>query len=410
MTPPDGPGLLLVEADDELLRVAPPFMRRVGSIHVCRDIPSALGFLDQNHVHVLIIANRMLEQRAKEMLELLRRRQPCAQVMVLCEQAAMEVKTSVLAEGIGDVLVKPFDIAQLPLRITRLLDLMREQQRRVALERELNARIQHHDRIALLGTLAATVAHDVANPLSVIVTNAGLSAEVLDKSLAMNGKDRELLHEAAIETLQSANTINSYLSHVLRFSRVETAESWDDDLSETLRMSLLFVRSRARNTATIVHAPPFRAVPRISHHPASLAQAIVNALTNAIDAAGPRGNVWLFVKESASDVQIFVRNEGPQLSEQEIHRLGEAFFTTKVNGTGLGTAVMQQVMNEHGGSVDWRNLEYAPIDAESKGSKNVDSNSTKPGRTRRERSGVEVCMRVPKHPSSIPPEKRFLSR
>lgn len=377
------PQLLLVERDEEVQLVAPPFMSRVGDVHVCTTVQAAEGVLHNVDVSVLVIANSLLDDAGLDVLRTVRHRRPCAQVMVLCDQNTTDISAKVLAEGIGDVLVKPFDVVALPKRIERLLEVMLELQRRVVMQRELEARMRHHDRVALLGTVVATVAHEVANPLSVVVTNAGLMADILDRHNPLDEQDRGLVRISLAETLQAAVVIKEYLSRVLRFSREDTRGRWEDDLSETLRMALVFVRGRAQTTGARLHVQPLDALPRVSHHAVAFAQAIVNALTNAMDAAGAYGNVWLTVEESDSDVTVVVRDDGAGLSESDLDRLCEAFFTTKQNGTGLGTSVIRQVMYEHGGTAVWSN--------------------------RDDGHGVIVRLRLPRRPSSIPPAERFVS-
>ncbi len=352
------PRLLLLESDPEVGFVVPPFMRRVGDVTIATTVADGLEFLRTTTVHILVLSSFHAQEGGEQILHALREREPFAQVMVLCERHTTEVPTALLAQGVGEVLVKPFDVAGLPSRLEKLLEVMDEQRRRARLQQERDTLMRHGDRMALLGTLVATVAHEVANPLSVIVTNAGLVSEMLKEGGPM---DRSLLLAATRDTLASSAVIKDYLSRILHFSRREQS-AWDTDLGDTLKTALLFVRSRLRDKRVLIHFDDTSPVPSVPHHATAFAQAVVNALSNAIDAAPPLGNVWLRVEESREDVTVVVADDGPGLQDGQGRCLFDPFFTTKEAGTGLGTAVMRQVMLEHGGTVEWKNLEVRGVE------------------------------------------------
>lgn len=367
-----------------MVRVFPLFMGRVGEVRAFEDNRAALHHLTTHDVHILVIANSLLLDGGAPLIHALRHRQPSAQVLVLCEQETTEVPAWVLAEGVGDMLVKPFDVAGLAPRLERLLDVMGQIQSRSAREHTLEARMRHHDRVALLGTFVATLAHDVANPLSVVSTNAALLADLLENHRLLSQQEREFMIAAVHDTQSAARAIKDYTSRILAFSRSESAGQWDTDLAETLRTALLFARARMREKRVRVQVGKLDTLPPVSHHGTALAQAVVNALTNAIDAAGPGGHVALRVEESPDYVTIVVEDNGPGLTPEQHERLCDPFYTTKETGTGLGTVVMQQVMREHGGSVQWLN--------------------------RADGCGVLVALALPKRPSTLPPPERYVSR
>ncbi len=346
------PGVLLCETDAEVLFVVPPFLQRSGNVHVARNVADALAVVHAFPIHVLVIGSGLAAQGGEELLRTLREREPHAQVMVLRERNGEDVPTTFLAEGIGDVLLKPFDVVCLPRRIRKLLEVRDELERRARAQRETEVRMRHADRMALLGTLVATVAHEVANPLSVIVTNANLVTEVLAKG-PPSPHDLVMLEEATQDTLSSTAIIHDYLSRILRFARRDSAARQEADLASTLKTALLIVRSRARDKDVLLHAEEAAAAPPVPHHPTAFAQAVVNALSNAIDAVNEHGNVWLHVEDREDSVAVIIDDDGPGFEPNTGRRLVDPFFTTKETGTGLGTAVIRQVMAEHDGISEW---------------------------------------------------------
>ena len=379
---PARPRLLLVESDPEVLHVLPPFMARVGEVRCASTAEDGIGLVNEEPVDVLVAASGLLVTKGAALLRATKQARAFAQVLVLCEAEATEVPARIMAEGMVDTLVKPFDLAVLPSRLERLLEVMSEQQRRAYEQHEVDARMRHQERVALMGTLVATLVHDVASPLSVIVSNGGLVAEVVEGEAQISPEDRQFVQSATHDIIDAANTIKHYSARILRYSGTDKASRWDDDLLETLRMALLFVRARSRDQGVHVHyLPPDRPI-RVAHHPAAFSQAVVNALSNGIDAAGSGGNVWLRVEDSAQELAVVVEDDGPGLTAEQEGRMCEAFFSTKPTGTGLGTVIIGQVMHEHGGRVTWRNID---------------------GR------GVCVTLTLPKRPSSLPPPDRFVT-
>jgi len=182
-----------------------------------------------------------------------------------------------------------------------------------------------------------------------------------------------MLVEASKDSLSSIALIRDYLSRILRFARRDGASSFESDLANTLKTALLIVRCRAQDKNILLHADAMLPPPKVPHHPTLLAQAVVNALTNAIDAVQEHGNIWLRIEECDDEVVVIVEDDGPGFAFDAKHRILDPFFTTKESGTGLGTTVIRQVMLEHQGTAEWK---------------------------ARDSGGIQVRLRLPRHPVS----------
>ncbi len=349
----DRPRLLLVESEAEVLFVVPPFMKRVGEVVVAEDAEHALAAVREAPVDLLVIGGELVASGV-EVLRQARARRPHAQVLLLKNDGGADVPTALLAEGVGDTLVKPFDLAVLPSRLRKLLEVMAELERRDRAQREVELRMQHASRMELLGSLVASVAHEVADPLSVVLSNSALVVEILDERKPITALERSFLDAATRDTLEAARSMKEFLSRILVLARRDRKARWDEDVSDSLRTALQLVRRRAQDKSVHIHED-VATVPSVPHLGPAIAQAVANALANAIDATPANGNVWLHVEERPDHLIIVVEDEGPGLQPEQARRLGDPFFTTKHDGAGLGAAVMLQVMREHGGSVEWHN-------------------------------------------------------
>ncbi|HMI93530.1 MAG TPA: hybrid sensor histidine kinase/response regulator [Polyangiales bacterium] len=261
------------------------------------------------------------------------------------------------ANPIAVAVPKPFDAAELAALLVREqelaeLDLARRNlqahveelaMQRRRLEREL----EHAERLAAIGRIAAGMAHEINNPLAVIHASSTYLAE-----LAQGSKEPEFL-ECTKDIALAIERISSFVQHVCGFARRERPQLCDTPLAQAVDIALRMVRPRAGERGVSLRVESGLEA-RVPHDPPRLAQAILNLLSNAVDAAAAGGKtVVLRVREQPGLVRIEVDDDGPGVSPEIAGSLFEPFATTKPpgQGTGLGLAITQQIVLDHRGSV-----------------------------------------------------------
>lgn len=213
---------------------------------------------------------------------------------------------------------------------------------RKKLEREL----EHSERLAAVGRLVATMAHEINNPLAVISAAGSYIGELAERL-----KDRELAERVEDVSL-ATHRITDYVQQMCGFARRERPKLCETPVWETVRMALRLVKPRAHEKGVEVSVADVDDAPT-PHDPPRLSQAIVNVLSNAIDAAAEGGHhVWLTVEREAFCLRIIVDDDGRGFEHRAADRLFEPFHTTKPHGegTGLGLTITRQVMADHRGS------------------------------------------------------------
>lgn len=214
---------------------------------------------------------------------------------------------------------------------------------RKKLEREL----EHSERLAAVGRLVATMAHEINNPLAVIAASTSYIGELAERI-----KDDDLA-ECVADMDLAATRITDFVQHMCGFARRERPHLSETRPSETLRVAMRLVqpRARERNVDIQVRVKDDTPVPQ---DPPRLSQAIVNVLANAIDAAadGDR-HVWVTVQRQDAMLHIIIEDDGLGIDPSTSDRLFEPFHTTKPHGqgTGLGLTVTRQIMSDHRGQV-----------------------------------------------------------
>jgi len=219
-----------------------------------------------------------------------------------------------------------------------LEELARAWNRMTAALREHQARLVESEKLAGIGRLAAGVAHEINNPLGVILGYAKLLARTADGGAAA---DLAVIEE---ETLRAKDIVDGLLD--LARPMPAGAEAVDlrqlaDDVVRRLGEARLLegVAVAVEGTGTAAGDPE------------KLRQVLVNLVRNGAEAAGPGGRVAVRVAQGPGGVEVSVVDSGPGLDPEIRPRLFEPFFTTKPKGTGLGLAVSRAIARAHGGEL-----------------------------------------------------------
>ncbi|MCP5469097.1 MAG: PAS domain-containing sensor histidine kinase [Chlamydiales bacterium] len=194
---------------------------------------------------------------------------------------------------------------------------------------QLEKSVQRNDRLKELGEMAATLAHEIRNPLGGIEGFASLLADDIQESS----------HQAMIaHIIEGTRTLNSLVSNILEYTREVRLHFRECDLVDLVKKSAAL----SAGTCTI-NAPPSL---KISADGERLQLALLNIIRNGLEAAG---EVKIIVKKGAI---VEIRDEGPGMCEDVKKKIFTPFFTTKTKGTGLGLVEAQKVITAHGGTIE----------------------------------------------------------
>jgi len=200
------------------------------------------------------------------------------------------------------------------------------------------------DRLASLGTLSASMAHEIKNGMVAIKTFVDL--------LAQKGQDTELTEVVGREL----ERINAIVTQMLRFAAPNRAAFTTVRIHDVLDHSLRLVQHQV-NGKLISLQRHYQAEPdTVRGDDAQLQQVFMNLLLNALEAMGTNGVLTVkteTVKDERSERQlrINIQDTGVGIAPENLERLFEPFFTTKRNGTGLGLAISQRIALEHRGLI-----------------------------------------------------------
>jgi signal transduction histidine kinase len=230
----------------------------------------------------------------------------------------------------------------------RTAALRAEMEERKRLER---AKLQA-ERLAVVGSMAAQVAHEIRNPLGTISLNLDLIGEELNVFVNSNGHStaecQVLLREMRSQVLR----IHQVLQEYLRFGRMPKSERAVLSLNGLLEEKLNFVQPLLDQKHVDLSKTLDPELPPVRADAEQLWEALLNLIRNAVDAMPAGGNLTVSAKRNGADALVSIRDSGRGMTEEEARNLFVPFFTTKSDGTGLGLAYAQRVINEHGGKID----------------------------------------------------------
>jgi signal transduction histidine kinase len=210
------------------------------------------------------------------------------------------------------------------------------------------AELIERERLAALGELSASIAHEVRNPLGVIFNSIGS----LRKLVEPRGDVKLLLDIIGEES----ERLNHMVGDLLDYSRPIQPALQPVALAPLFEEAVLSVRQSVQNNDGIdVHTSIAPSVATVRADARLLRQALVNLVTNAFQAMPRGGSLTLSATEVVSDggqlARISVRDTGTGIPRDDRERVFHAFFTTKPTGTGLGLAVVRRIAEGHGGRV-----------------------------------------------------------
>jgi C4-dicarboxylate-specific signal transduction histidine kinase len=234
---------------------------------------------------------------------------------------------------------------------------LRDEQRR---NHELQLELAHAHRIATVGQLSASIAHEINQPLTGVITNCGTCLRMLTSDPI----DLDGAQEVVRRTLRDGNRVSDVIARLRAlFDKKEPAME-SVDINEATREVIALSRGEFQNCGVIVRTELADGLQRVTADRVQVQQVVLNLLRNALDAMNtvddrPRDLLIRTEREEGDSVRLSVTDAGVGFDPQTTDTLFEAFYSTKDDGMGVGLSVSRSIIENHQGRL-WAVLNDGP--------------------------------------------------
>jgi C4-dicarboxylate-specific signal transduction histidine kinase len=214
---------------------------------------------------------------------------------------------------------------------------------------QAQANLAHVSRVTMMGELTASLAHEVNQPITAAITNANTCA----RWLAGDRPNIQEARDAAIRSAKDGTRAAHIIGRIRLLFKKGTPVREPVDIGEVIREIAFLLRSEAARYSISVRTEVDTALPRLMGDYVQLQQVIMNLVLNGIDAMKDMDDKReLLIKSERwenAQVLVSVRDTGIGLPMQQADQIFDAFFTTKLHGTGMGLSISRSIIESHGG-------------------------------------------------------------
>ena len=198
----------------------------------------------------------------------------------------------------------------------------------------------HDNKLQILGKLAASLTHEIKNPLSVLKLNL----EYLKMS---KEKYDEETNECIDASLEAADIINQLIHNTLEFSRKNKSSFEESNLNEIIFKAINITKGSSSKKNVILETNLCDSLEDIKVNETNILQVFVNIISNGIEASVQSSKIIINSFQKNNSVFAEVIDEGIGINEADYDKIFDEFYTNKENGTGLGLSVCKTILEEH---------------------------------------------------------------
>ncbi|NGO55318.1 ATP-binding protein [Allomesorhizobium camelthorni] len=213
---------------------------------------------------------------------------------------------------------------------------------------QVEMELAHANRVAAMGQMSTSIAHEVNQPVAAAITNAHVALHWLDS------EQPEKVRQALNRTIKSGNRASEVIDRIRAFIKKTPPRMDSLEVNDAILEVIALTRSEAVKNGISVQTQLAEGLPVIQGDRVQLQQVVLNLIINALEAISGLGEgareLMISTGKAKSDgVFVAVRDSGPGVSPTNLERVFEAFYTTKSDGLGMGLSICRSIIEAHGG-------------------------------------------------------------
>jgi signal transduction histidine kinase len=358
------PNVLLVDDEPSIRLTMSEFLKRAGyAVSAAANYENAVA-VNAESIDAAVVDINLPGKSGIELLQKLCGERIYIPVIMITGEPNLSIIPEIVRAGAYDFIAKPIVKDVLLNAVARAVEKKRltDEKRRLELEIkryaeelemrvdertaelvETHQRLVHQERIAALGRAAAEVAHEVKNPLAGLLLYSLHLRDMLEKS-----SPQAALVDKIVDTI---NHLNGRVQHILGFARPLSLTAHSGNLNQIINDTLELLRSQVTANKIEVRLSLDEQNASWIIDESSMRGALMNLILNAIEAMPEGGTLSISSKWTAETLQLEIADTGQGISEDQLKKIFEPFYTTKEQGLGLGMAYAKKIIEEHSGSI-----------------------------------------------------------
>jgi signal transduction histidine kinase len=346
--------ILLVDDETDFLSIMSERMKARGmDVSTAASAREAIQLAETESFDAIILDLQMPEMDGLEVLKALKAKNPELQVILLTGHATVEKSVAAMKMGAMDLMEKPADFGMLTEKIknarAKKMGLIEKQTREKMKMQEIEA-----EKLASVGELATGIAHEINNPIAIMVEEAGWLSDLLNDEDLADPQNMEEFRRALNQIKTQGGRCKDITHKLLFFAKKTDSRVREVQLNDIITeiVGILDVRATGSRVKIATHLDP--ELPKVAASPSEMHQVFLNLINNAIDAIGTgEGSIEITSRRNGGFVTIDVADTGQGIPNALLNRIFDPFFTTKPvgKGTGLGLSICYGIIKNMGGDI-----------------------------------------------------------
>lgn len=355
--------VLLVDDEKEFIEtLAERLEVRDFSVKTAFSGEDALTKTKEQDFDVVVLDVLMPGKNGIETLREIKSIKPLVKVIMLTGHATVETAIEGMKAGAYDYLMKPTDTNDLVGKITKAYNIKADQEERIRkaeidkAEKEIiNQQVIESGKLASLGDLAVGIAHEINNPVAIMVEEAGWIHDLLEDEPVSKIENKEEFERSLAQIKSQGIRCREITKKLLIFARKIDSSVANVNINEIIEDIIRFCSQRAKDINVVIHSKLGENLPILKVSLTEIKQVFLNIINNALDELEKRGgNISVTSMLENDYIVIDIQDDGPGMPAANINRIFDPFFTTKPvgKGIGLGLSICHGIIKKLGGNID----------------------------------------------------------